>query len=787
MSLCLYNEQDIKNEVVTIFELKAITKGYKSGDFVQTALDKVSVEFRENEFVAILGESGSGKTTLLNIIGGLDRYDSGDLIINGKSTKAFKNEDWDAYRNNRVGFIFQSYNLIGHISVVRNVEMSLTLSGVSKAERRKRAMEALERVGIKDHANKKPGQLSGGQAQRVAIARALVNNPDVILADEPTGALDSETSASIMDLIAEIAGDKLVIMVTHNPALAQKYATRIIKLKDGRVVDDTNPVKDSEAESDGYKVKKTAMSFFTALSLSFNNIRTKKGRTILTAFASSIGIIGIALILSLSNGFKKQVDNYESDTLAGFPIIISRQAMTMDTEKMKEMRNEMMGTEAAYPEEKEVYPYNSEENRVVVENHITEQYEEYIRKMDMSLVSSIMYTRAIGLNAFIKTDDGIKYLSDGSISFSCMPENPNAEQTGVVEENYDLLAGRMPENKNDVLLVVDKYNRLDAKAITALGLDKDSEAIAFYDLLGLKLLFADNNDYYVETSGVYLPATDLEAVYESDSSIEVNICGIVRIIDGSYLTVLNEGIVYTPELMEELINNAKASDVVKAQLKADNNVLTGQKLDLNTEEGKSALEGMLQYLGADSAPVAISLFPTDFDAKEQIVSYLDAYNDGKDEADMIVYTDLAETISSLSGNIMDAITIVLIAFSSISLVVSVLMIGIITYISVLERTREIGVLRAIGARKKDITRVFNAETFIIGVCSGLIGIGIARLLVFPTNMILKNLTDVENIAQLNPWHALILVGISVALTILGGLIPAGMAARKDPVVALRTE
>jgi len=772
-------------EVIHILELKNVTKSYRAGEFTQDALKQVSIAFRPSEFTAVLGESGSGKTTMLNIIGGLDRYDSGDLIINGKSTKDFKNVDWDAYRNNSVGFIFQSYNLIPHINVLSNVEMSLTLSGVSRKERRRRALEALERVGLKEHALKRPNQLSGGQMQRVAIARALVGDPDVILADEPTGALDSATSVQIMDLIREIAKDKLVIMVTHNPKLAEQYATRIIELKDGQIVGDTNPVGAGERAGAGYRAKKTAMHFFTALRLSFHNIMTKKGRTLLTAFASSIGIIGIALILSLSNGFDIQIDRYETDTLAGFPIMISRSAMTVDADTMAQMRADMIGTsDDAYPDAKEVYPYDPQENAVAHKNEITNEYAQYIRDMDPALASDISYTYAVGLNLLAETGDGVLPVGTDRLSMTCLPET-NGDSEGIVALNYDVLAGSMPQDKTDVLLVVDNKNRVSEQALEALGLDSDGP-LSFDDVLGTQLKLVTNDSYYVEREGFFLPNPDLESLYESGDGLTLRICGIVRIKDGSYLSILSEGLAYTPALLEYVMEQAEDSAIVRAQREADYNVMTGERFSAQAEDGVTR-QTLLSYLGAETAPVMINIFPVDFDAKNQILDYLDAYNRGRADEDMVLYNDLAAMISDLSGDIMNAITIVLIAFSAISLVVSVLMIGIITYISVLERTKEIGVLRALGARKKDISHVFNAETFIVGVCSGLLGIGIARLLLFPVNSILLQLTNIENVARMNPLHALALLVVSVLLTVLGGFIPARIAARKDPVEALRTE
>ncbi|MDF2685375.1 MAG: sulfate transporter ATP-binding protein [Clostridia bacterium] len=772
-----------------MLQLKNIEKSYTSGDFTQHALNGVSLEFRENEFVAVLGQSGSGKTTLLNIIGGLDRYDSGDLIINGKSTKQFKNTDWDAYRNNSVGFIFQSYNLIGHISVLQNVEMGMTLSGVPAGERKQKALEVLERVGLKEHAKKRPNQLSGGQMQRVAIARALANNPDIILADEPTGALDSETSLQIMDLIREIAKDKLVIMVTHNPNLATKYATRIVELKDGKLINDSKPISKDEKLSDENKfnLKKTAMSYFTALKLSFNNIMTKKGRTLLTAFASSIGIIGIALILSLSNGFDMQIDNFESETMSAFPITISTTSMEVNAEQMKAFRKEIMGTsENAFPDELELYPYDKEATTVLHKNNLSDDYVEYIERMDPSLLAGIMYTRMTGLNLMLRKDDKASILSTKDINFSVIPKKPESGK-GVLEKNYDILLGNYPVSKNDIVLVVDKNNRLSNTVLNALDLDGEAEKIAFDDIIGLEIKLILNDDYYTELGEFYTVNKNLDDVYNSGNAVTLKISGIVRVKEDSSLPILREGIAYSSELVDFVIENSKNSNIVKKQTEVDFNVLTGEPIDMTTEEGEEKKTSMLTYLGGNGIPFMINVFPSDFDAKEDVLAYLDEYNAGKEDEDQIIYTDMAETFSSLSKDIMDAITVVLIAFSSISLVVSVIMIGIITYISVLERTKEIGVLRALGARKKDITRVFNAETGIIGICSGALGIFIAWLLIFPTNVIIENMTNVADVAQMNPLHAALLIIISVTLTIIGGFIPAKMASKKDPVVALRTE
>ncbi len=771
-----------------MLKLKTIKKSYTTGSFTQQALKGLTLEYRKNEFVAILGPSGSGKTTLLNIVGGLDRYDSGDLIINGKSTKNFKNEDLDAYRNNCICFVFQNYNLISHISVLDNVEMGMTLSGVSVKKRRKKATQLLKKVGLEDHMHKKPNQLSGGQMQRVAIARALANDPDIILADEPTGALDSNTSVQIMDLIKEIAKDKLVIMVTHNSKLAYTYANRIIELEDGELISDSNPIKET-AEQTEYKIKRTSMNFLTALKLSFNNIVTKKGRTLLTAFASSIGIIGIALILSLSNGFDKQIDKFESETISSFPIMISQSSMELDMEELKKMRNETMGMggDDKFPDVPVIYPYESITETAVHNNKISNEYMDYIKSLDETLLTGVSYTRMMSLNLFRKDDDVIKPINFRMASFQSIPKQVDKTKASYLEKNYDLLYGEYPKNKEDIVLVVNTANKLNNLAIEALGLDPNAESIKFEKIIGSEIKLITNDNYYIPLGEHFTINSDLKTAYDSEDNITLKVSGIVRLKEDIKFAVLSEGIGYQEELVEHIIENSSQSKVVLKQIDADYNVLSGQKIDLTKEEGIEEKNRILGALGGSDIPFMINLYPDDFEDKEQIIEYLDKYNENMEEEDKIIYNDLSATFSSLSGNIMDAITVVLIAFSSIALVVSSIMIGIITYISVLERTKEIGILRSLGARKKDIARVFNAETFIVGISSGILGIIIARLLVFPANNIIEKLTDLPNVAVLNPLHALALILISLTLTIIGGYIPAIIASKKDPVEALRTE
>lgn len=791
-----------------MLQLKNISKSYTTGDFTQVALDNVSLNLRANEFVAILGPSGSGKTTSLNIIGGLDQYDSGDLVINGKSTQQFSESDWDAYRNNSVGFIFQSYNLINHLSIMDNVEMGMTLSGVPTAEKREKARIVLERVGLKDHMHKKPNQLSGGQMQRVAIARALANDPDIILADEPTGALDTATSEQIMELIKEIAKDKLVVMVTHNPELAAKYTDRTVEFRDGRIISDSNPLPDKKVSSD-YPLKKTSMSFPTALKLSGKNILTKKWRTTLTAFASSIGIIGIALILSLSNGFNKQITNYEAGALSNFPVMINYSAVSMDlTEAMAQDPGDTL---TEFPDNTVVYPYDPNENTIMHNNVITKEYLDYLEGLNPNLVDGTSYARSVNMN--ILKSDGNSATAVNAAGFTSLPSKNGSDPGSYLEKYYDLLAGSFPSTDTDLVLILDKYNRLDVATVETLGWDYEADQISFDEIIGKEFRVVPNDVYYVKSGDLYTvngSASNLMEMYNSPDAISVKIAGIVRLQEDSPMSTLSAGIAYSDGLAQNFIETAQNSEIVKAQEASDEmNVLTGEVFSKTAGPsagagpagaGPAAMmpgaggnsimetkEGVLTLLGASSIPSSISIYPVDFDAKEEIVAYLDKWNEGLADEDKIVFTDLAALVTSLSGGIMNAITLVLIAFASISLVVSMIMIGIITYISVLERTKEIGVLRALGARKKDITRVFNAETFIIGSFSGLLAIGITYLLTIPTNMIIKSLTDLSNVSLLNPLHAILLILLNVLLTILGGFIPAKLAARKNPVTALRSE
>lgn len=781
-----------------MLELKNLKKVYKVGNTVTKALDDVSVAFRQKEFVAILGPSGSGKTTFLNVVGGLDRYDSGDMIINGQSTKSFKDTDWDAYRNNSIGFVFQSYNLISHLGITDNVELGMTLSGVSKEEKRQKAEDALRRVGLVDHLNKKPNQLSGGQMQRVAIARALANDPDILLCDEPTGALDSDTGIQIMELIQELSLEKLVIMVTHNPELAENYANRIIEFSDGQMVNDSNPY-DNTVEADKLNLKRTKMSYFTALSLSFKNIWTKKGRTFLTAFASSIGIIGIAVVLSLSNGFQKQIDQTQAETLAQFPITISQIAQDTSAENLTNIQD----SSEPFPETSEVVADVDPRENLQHINPIDEEFIDYVENIDPDLSQHINYARSTQLNLMREIDgepqvvqfsnvdsenqttgDMMNMVSSMTgVGVSTFPHNLDSGNNTFLQDNYDVLSGNYPANENEVVLIVDENNEANLHGLNNLGFEvEEGDAIPFEDIVGTEIALVYNNAYYEELpTGNYVPNQDLEEVYNNDLNEIITVSGVLRIKEDSPMDLLAPGIAYSDLLAQKVVNENQESDVVQAQEDSDVNVMTNEPI-----EGESK-DQVMTFLGANEIPNTIMIYPNNFEAKDEVLAYLDEFNEGKDNKDKIIYSDLAGTMTELTGGLMDAITYVLIAFAAISLITSMIMISIITYTSVLERTKEIGVLKALGARKKDITRVFDAETLILGVFSGVIGIVVAYLLTFPINSVIESLTELPNVAQLDPVHALVLVIISTILTVLGGHIPAKMAANKDAAIALRAD
>ncbi len=745
-----------------MLEIKNVTKIYEVGELKTTALDEVSLRFRPGEFVAILGPSGCGKTTMLNIIGGLDRYTSGDLIINGKSTKQFKDSDWDSYRNNSVGFVFQSYNLINHISILENVEMGMTLSGVSPKERREKALEVLKRVGLEDQVHKRSSQLSGGQKQRAAIARALVNDPDVMLADEPTGALDTTTSREVMELIREIAKEKLVIMVTHNREIAEEFATRLVKLRDGKVIEANEPDALHD-ENDNYQQVKTSMSFWTALKLSFNNLKTKFGRTIITAFAGSIGIIGVALVLAISNGFGSELDSLETETLSTLPITISEVPMVFQQGPPDSFGNEEDVTSTVFDP---VYASES----VAHYNVFTDEYLDYINNIDESYVSSVQYNYGVSLLMMTKnSDDEIITSASSDVRF-----NEFSNNQAYIDGQFDLVEGALPINQFGVVLVVDSTNKIDANILNFLGFDTD-ENIEFSDVIGEVIVVANADDISYSVMGMEIIQEVDETTYTNGAHLTVT--GILRAkSDG--LESDTSGIYYHDDLELAYIQSNINSDTCTLLLATNTD-------DLNPDE-ISTLKFQQHTNGCLETPLLISVYPASFETKDEVVNYLDDYNTDLDEEDQILYTDLASLISGIMGTVITSISTVLVAFAAISLVVSSIMIGIITYISVLERTKEIGILRSLGARKKDISRVFNAESFIVGLLAGILGVVITLILSIPINIILENLLDgFENVASLRIDHGLYLILISVALTFIAGLIPSRMAAKKDPVEALR--
>lgn len=767
-----------------MLELKNIKKNYMVAGVPSPALNGVSLTFGNSEFVSVLGASGSGKTTLLNIIGGLDKYSSGDLLIDGKSTKNYKDSDWDAYRNSTIGFVFQTYNLIPHLSVLDNVEMSLRLSGVSAKERKARATKVLIEVGLKDHLTKRPNQLSGGQMQRVSIARALVNNPKILLADEPTGALDSKTSIQIMELIKEISKDRLVIMVTHNSDIANQYSDRIIKLVDGLIVEDSRPYKGKETEKSGKLInKKTSMSYLTAIKTSFKNLLTKKGRTITTAFAGSIGIIGIALVLSISTGMTTYTNALQSDSLAGFPITISSQTSITVFGR----GNTTSVSEEEFISGDIIYPYDAAANTTSHKNIFSDDFLSYLSAMDQSYYNSISYSRAVALNIVSETSVGsyVKVpMSSGSgnifASSSNFAEIPNSPE--FIKTQYDVLSGSYPENSSQLALVIDSKNRISVNLLEDLGFNINDQ-YSFSDFIGKTFKAITNNTYYQKEGSLYVAKNDYQAMYQSSDSLSLEVVGILRVKESASSELLSTGIGYTTMLTDELLNNAKTSDIVLAQVGSPTiNVMSGQAFN-----SQITYDGVMKTLGGITTPTAIQIYPVSFDSKDLIKDYLDKYNVGKEEVNSIIYTDLDETISSTISSLINTITIILAAFAGISLIVSSVMIGIITYVSVVERTKEIGIMRSLGARKKDISRIFNAETLLIGFSAGTIGVILASIINLPVNLIISSLIGIEGFAVLLPSYALLLVVLSTVLTLIAGLIPARIASRKDPVIALRTE
>lgn len=771
-----------------MLELKNLSKNYYAGNQVVPALKNINLKFRRNEFVSILGPSGCGKTTMLNIIGGLDKYTSGDLLIDNVSTSKFKNTNWDAYRNSTIGFVFQSYNLISHLSVLNNVEMALSLSGVGSKERKEKATKVLNDVGLGDQLNKKPNQLSGGQMQRVAIARALVNDPKILLADEPTGALDSKTSVQIMKLIQEISKDRLVIMVTHNSEMAEAYSDRTINLLDGEIVSDSNIAADmDEAPLGSLFNKKVSMSYVQAVKTSFKNLITKKGRTIVTAIAGSIGIIGIALVLGISTGMTDYVNEIQGDTLAGFPITIDQLTATDEfgPPPGTPMGEDISDTE--FLDVDAIYPYDSTSNYTFHENVFNENFINYLEDIDASYVNSISYTSAVALQIISKSTVGTynlvaietmgnNFFGGGSV-FNEMPDSQE-----FVESQYDLLAGKYPTNYDELTLVVDSQNKISVDTLEAIGFNLTDEYV-FDDFIGRTFKVIPNDVFYSETDGNYLPNDDLDMMYNAPEAIDIKIVGIMRVNEEATSEVLNVGIAYTPLLTKYVHENAMTSEIVQAQkVNQEVNVLTGTPFN-----GQITYDYVMQLIGGDATPTGVQIYPTSFDSKDKIKEYLDAYNKDLSEENQIVYTDLAELISETISSLINTITIILAAFAGISLVVSSIMIGIITYVSVIERTKEIGIMRSLGARKKDISRIFNAETLLIGLGSGSLGILIYLGLQGPLNLIIGNFIEVKNFASLPLKYAIGLIILSSILTLVAGFIPSRIAAKKDPVKALRTE
>lgn len=843
-----------------ILELKDIKKDYKLVDNVVPALKGVSMAFRHDEFVSILGPSGCGKTTMLNIIGGLDQYTSGDLIIKGQSTKKFKGGDWDTYRNHSIGFVFQSYNLIPHLSVLGNVELALTLAGISSKERKQRAMAVLERVGLKNECKKRPNQLSGGQMQRVAIARALVNNPEILLADEPTGALDSKTSVQIMELIKEISKERLVIMVTHNTELAEKYSSRIIKLLDGKVIDDSNPPSENDDaleriietlpqnaqnlqknDKKAFKKKKSSMSVFTAFMLSLKNLITKKGRTILTSVAGSIGIIGVALVLAISNGFTNYINKMQTDTLGGYPIAVSTVAIDYSSlssfmgESNKVGTSEEEGSFGVYNPSTIIAKmgnYNFISDKFV--KYINDYIEEDNKKGDRKSLSSVQFTYATNLKVLTEGSEGIIFVDTKPTTSSIYGTSSSLFYEGLSDKdfvlsNYDIVEGKYPENKNEVLLVLNSTGALSTDMLTKLGIavsvnsEGEYERILYSDVIGKTYKVISNDTYYTPVYDSEGNVTEFSTLAKADyqtafdgASETLSICGVMKPRKDIVVEVFDAGIMYLPELATSYQQDCKNSLIVQKSIDdgkfyvpftVDISELKGFGLGIQNFNTPAEIVGFvkssfdidmtaeeatnlgLQMVGASTIPTGIYLYPKDFDGKAEVLKLIDDWNASENGAhNKIVYTDATEVLTGTLGELINIISYVLIAFAAISLLVSSIMIGIITYVSVVERTKEIGVLRSIGARKRDIARVFNAETFIIGLFAGLIGVVLTYILCFPVNAIIAKVSGgLKNIAVLKFDHALILIAVSFVLTLISGLIPARIASKKDPVVALRSE
>ncbi len=881
-----------------MLELRNITKDYDVGNDKVHALKGVSLAFRKNEMVSILGQSGCGKTTLLNIIGGLDRYTDGDLIINGRSTKFFKASDWDAYRNQKIGFVFQSYNLIPHLTVLGNVELALTLSGIKKAERRSRAIEALKMVGLESEIKKRPNQMSGGQMQRVAIARAIVNNPDIILADEPTGALDSNTSVAVMEILKEISKERLVIMVTHNQSLAETYSTRIISMLDGEVTSDTAPVElednaatmESQAEPDTIAseeriesdrqtdidrnkqndaeekerkkqqkreqkaitkanraaLKRTSMSLFTAFGLSWRNLVTKKGRTIATAIAGSIGIIGVALVLALSNGFNGYIADMQTSMLAHYPVTASN--LTIDMDLAMESMEGMSAKMEKFPDGNKIIIKPQTVTAPFHYNRITQEYLDHIAKMPEGLAIDVTYEYGYTLHVMsANMSNGYGFVSTAKNSMSSMmgtsstPFQKLLNNSDYVKSQYDILGGKYPTAANEVALVIGDDNTLNESTLKSLGLkfpdgyDNQTFDATFEDFLGQELKIIRNNQWYTaDDDGIYRSFSSqdkdkLKALYENENNMTIKIVGVMRVKESAALALFSSGIVYTPELGKAMLEDCKNSDVAKAQRENPKRYMSDAVTEtMNTligvidQSGKGvSLAGMdmendpffqrlytaskmmkinltisdmteqsLLAVGAIDTPAGLNFYPVSFAKKTDMIAYSDKYNVGKDSDHKVMLLDASSLVTDTVSDMIDIISYVLIAFAAISLLVSSVMISIITYASVAERVKEIGVLRAVGARKTDIMRVFIAETAIIGFAAGLIGVLVTLILSFPLSSIFISISDgviTTALVSVAWWHALLLIGISVALTLLAGTLPARSASKRDPVVALRSE
>ncbi len=828
-----------------MLKLQDIVKEYSSGDTVVHALKGINLEFREHEFVSILGQSGCGKTTMLNIIGGLDRYTSGDLTIDGISTKKYKDKDWDAYRNHKIGFVFQNYNLIPHQTVLSNVELALTLSGVSKTERRRRAVDVLNQVGLGDQLNKKPNQMSGGQMQRVAIARALINNPEILLADEPTGALDSETSVQIMEILKNISKDKLIIMVTHNPELAAKYSSRIIRLLDGTVIDDSNPFKSSESEPENKEKTavaekkkknklKTSMSMLTALSLSLNNLMTKKARTFMTAFAGSIGIIGIALILSLSSGMQNYIDSVEQDTLSSYPLTIEKTTMDLSfflTNPHKKDDGIIYEPDRIYSNNMMSSMMDSMLNSISVND--LKGFKTFLDNPEnkvLELCNDIQYGYDVDLMVYRNDiENGIFQVNPSSVMAQLYGSEEMGSQISsmmqtdiwtemlnnenLISSQYDVVAGRMPQNYDEVVVVVNEDNTISEYSLYALGMldltefkkmfaqmqqgelpdntiSMEQASYSYDDLLSQHYKLIINTDIYTEENGTWTNRSADNDYMKNllQNSIDIKVVGIIRPNKDASVTSINGTIAYTNELTNYVIGKINESAIVKQQTANPQiDVFTGNAFTDTTYENN------LMTLGAAdlSNPSTINIYAKDFESKEKLTDILEKYNDDMEAAGqedkVIQYTDYVGLMMSSVSDVINAISYVLIAFVAISLVVSSIMIGIITYISVLERTKEIGILRSIGASKRDISHVFNAETLIVGFVAGALGIIITILLNIPINIIIESIADISGVASLPAGGAVILVIISMLLTFIAGLIPSRVAAKKDPVIALRSE